>query len=83
MMTMRMNKKLVVGLALALVLVSGAFVNANAQCATCLPNISLSTCMGNCNAVARPPLNASCQGAFHYGPTAPVPMGSVGGASGG
>ncbi len=81
-MMMKMNKKLVVGLALALVLVSGAFVNANAQCASCLPNLGFSSCM-NCNAVARPPLNASCQGAFNYGPTAPVPMGSVGGASGG
>lgn len=82
---LRMNKKLVLGLALGLVLISGAFIsNANAQCATCLPHISLSTCSGgNCAAGVHPPLNASCQGAFNYGPATPVPMGSVGGASGG
>jgi hypothetical protein len=83
MMKMRMNKKLIMGLALAMVLVSGAFINANAQCATCLPSISLSTCTNCSAAVVRPPLNASCQGAFHYGPVTPVPMGTVGGASGG
>ncbi|MDR3555746.1 MAG: hypothetical protein P4L55_13390 [Syntrophobacteraceae bacterium] len=75
MMTMRMNKKLIMGLAVAMVLVSGAFINAGAQCATCFPRISA--------AVARPPLNASCQGAFHYGPETPIPMGTVGGAAGG
>ena len=83
MMKMRMNKKLVMGLALAMVLVSGAFVNANAQCATCLPRISLGSCLGNCQAVQRPPLNSTCQGAFNYGPATPIPMGTVGGASGG
>lgn len=73
---MRMNKKLVLGIALALVLVSGAFINANAECSTCMPHFTLSTAV-------HPPLNATCQGAFNYGPAAPVPMGGVGGAAGG
>jgi hypothetical protein len=75
MMKLRMNKKLIMGLALAMVLVSGAFINASAECATCFPRIN--------TAVVRPPLNASCQGAFHYGPETPIPMGSIGGAAGG
>lgn len=79
MMRMRMNKKLVMGLALALVLVSGAFANANAQCSTCLPRISFQTCT---NCVKPPPLASTCQGAFNYGPTTPVPMGTSGGAGG-
>ncbi len=82
-MLMKMRKKLVVGLALAMVLVSGAFASANAQCLSCLPRINLSSCTGNCSAAVVPPLNSSCQGAFHYGPTAPIPMGTIGGASGG
>ncbi|MDR3568570.1 MAG: hypothetical protein P4L43_11140 [Syntrophobacteraceae bacterium] len=82
MMKMRMNKKLVMGMALAMVLVSGAFVNANAQCASCMPRISFESCT-NCQAVQRPPLASTCQGAFNYGPTTPVPMGTAGGAAGG
>jgi hypothetical protein len=76
---MRMNKKLVLGLALALVLVSGAFINANAQC-LCLPHIS---CPGTCQPAVQAPLNATCQGAFSYGPAAPIPMGTMGGAAAG
>ncbi len=83
MVKIRMNKKLIMGLALALVLASGAFTGAFAQCASCLPQVSVSTCTGNCAAAVRPPLNATCQGAFNFGPTTPVPMGSVGGAGGG
>lgn len=44
----------------------------------CLPSI------GHCAPVAPPaPLESTCQGAFHFGPTAPVPMGTVGGAGAG
>ena len=71
-MKMKMSKKLVMGLALALVFVSSAFASAGAQCTSCMPQ-----------AVQRPPLASTCQGAFNYGPTTPVPMGSVGGAGGG
>ncbi|MGC8493494.1 MAG: hypothetical protein ACP5SH_17355 [Syntrophobacteraceae bacterium] len=34
-------------------------------------------------ATVAPPLHATCQGAFAFGPATPAPMGSVGGASGG
>ncbi len=45
-----MNKKLVLGLALAVVLVSGAFFGARADCG-CVPHISVPTCC-SCGASA-------------------------------
>jgi len=75
-----MNKKLILGLALAVVLVSGAFVGAQADCALGCPHISLPSCWGNCaqqtRDLDRP--DATCQGAFKFGPTTPDPMGSPG-----
>ncbi|MGA3114550.1 MAG: hypothetical protein ABSF90_08990 [Syntrophobacteraceae bacterium] len=72
-----MNKKLILGLALAVVLVSGSLFSAQAECSFgCLPHISLSSCLGNCAAAAqnkdmdRP--DATCQGAYNYGPVAPT-----------
>jgi hypothetical protein len=40
----KMSKKLILGLALAVVLVSGAFFGARADCG-CLPHISLPSCV--------------------------------------
>ena len=49
-----MNKKLVLGLALALVLVSGPFIGAQAECGFgCLPHISLPSCLSCGGAVDR------------------------------
>lgn len=60
-MTIRI-KRLIMGLALALLFVGGAFMNANAQ-----PQF-------------RGPAQASCQGAYHFGPATPTPFGgSTGG----
>jgi hypothetical protein len=77
----KMSKKLILGLALALVLVSGAFVGAQADCNFgCLPHISLPSCFGNCSQATdldRP--DATCQGAHNYGPTTPSVMGGVSG----
>ncbi len=73
-----MNKKIILGLALAVVLMSGAFVSAQADCG-CLPHISLPTCSA-CQAPARDydkPC-ATCQGAYQFGPTTPEFMGSPG-----
>lgn len=39
-----MNKKLILGLALAVVLVSGSLFSAQADCNFCLPHFSLPTC---------------------------------------
>jgi hypothetical protein len=39
-----MNKKLILGLALAVVLVSGSLFSAQAECNFCLPHITLPTC---------------------------------------
>ncbi len=78
-----MNKKLVLGLALALVLVSGSFIGAQAECGFgCLPHISLPSCL-SCGGAAdrdrdRDRSEATCQGAYSYGPTTPDPMGSPG-----
>ncbi len=77
-----MNKKLIVVLALAVVLVSGFTLNAQAGCGL--------TCLGpDTNVQSRdidrtPPVrdmdrpNANCQGAYNYGPRTPEPMGSTG-----
>ncbi len=67
-------KRLIMGLALGLVFIGGGFVNANAQCLTCQPQMTVPI---------QPPVQSTCQGAYHYGPATPVPFGSVGGASGG
>jgi hypothetical protein len=75
-----MNKQIIIGLALALVLVSGLFVNARADCG-CLPQISQSSCL-SCQQQAQDRdydnPNATCQGADRYGPATPDPMGSPG-----
>lgn len=76
-----MNKRLILGLALALVLVSGTFIGAQADCG-CLPHISLPSCLScggtssNVNRDMDRP-EATCQGAYNYGPTAPIVMGAV------
>lgn len=74
-----MNKKLILGFALAVVLVSGGFFSAQADCG-CLPHISLPTCLScgqNVNDRDLDRSEATCQGAFNYGPTAPWVMGAV------
>ncbi len=78
-----MNKKLIFAFALAVVLISGAFAGAQAECLSgCLPHISMPSCFfGACNNVQardydRPDL--TCQGAYRVGPTTPEPMGSPG-----
>jgi hypothetical protein len=77
-----MYKIAIVGLALATVLMSGFLFNAQAQCYFgCLPNISTPPC-ATCQTpdrdrdFDRP--DATCQGAYNYGPTTPDPMGSPG-----
>ncbi len=51
-----MNKKLIFGLALALVLVSGSMFSAQADCSFgCLPHISLPTCFSCAKAVDTQP----------------------------
>lgn len=73
-----MTKGLILGLALAVVLVSGSFFGALADCG-CQPNISTP-----CTSCAQPPArdydrpDAQCQGAYQYGPVTPDPMGSPG-----
>jgi len=76
-----MRKKLILGLALAAVLISAPFIWAQAG------NVSASCWAGFCPAwqsntdqaqrdMDRP--EAPCQGAYRYGPTTPEPMGSPG-----
>ncbi len=76
-----MSKRLVLGLALALVLISGPFFGAQADCG-CLPHVSVPSCL-SCGQPAavdrdldRP--EATCQGAYNYGPRAPAIMGNTG-----
>ena len=77
-----MSKTLIFGLALAVVLATGYFVSAQADCG-CLPHISLPSCL-SCSHNAdikdrdydRP--DATCQGAFNYGPTTPDIMAAPG-----
>ncbi len=76
-----MSKKLVLGLALALVLVSGSFLGVQADCG-CLPHISVPSC-SSCGTPAvvdrdRDRAEATCQGAFNYGPQTPIYMGTTG-----
>ena len=76
-----MSKKLILGLALAVVLFSGTLYSAQADCG-CLPHISLPSCFGTCGQAAEKRdldrSEATCQGAYNYGPTAPSIMGAVG-----
>ena len=74
-----MNKTLILGLALAVVLVSGSLFSAQAECFNgCLPHISIpNLCTACASRVAdrdfdRP--DATCQGALQYGPKAPEVM---------
>jgi hypothetical protein len=70
-----MNKKLIFGLALALVLVSGSMFSANADCYFgCLPHISLPTCF-TCARAVEPVRDRDCNGAL----ITPYDMGSVSG----
>jgi hypothetical protein len=74
-----MNKKLIFGLTLAVVLVSGALISAQAECLGCLPHVGQQSCMG-CQSQPGRDLDrsdATCQGALRFGPTAPEFMGSV------
>ena len=74
-----MSKKIILGLALAVVLMSGAFVSAQADCG-CLPHISLPSCLSCQAAPARDYDRPSdqCQGAFEFGPKTPWVMGGLG-----
>ena len=70
----KMNKKLILGLALAVVLVSGSLFSAQADCNFCLPHIALPTCF-SCAAVDREPVrDRDCDGRL----ITPEPMGSTG-----
>ncbi len=80
-MKIRMHKRLILGLAMALVFVGGAFTNASAQCLSCQPRAYQPQCFGNCVAI-QPPAQATCQGAYSFGPTTPTPFGTTGGAGG-
>jgi len=76
-----MSKILILGLALAVVLVSGPFFNAQADCG-CLPHITLPSCL-SCSQNAKVDRDydkpdATCQGAYHFGPVTPEFMGSAG-----
>jgi len=75
----KMSKKLILGLALAVVLVSGGFFAAQADCG-CLPHISLPTCF-SCGGADRDRdldrSEATCQGAYNFRPTTPWVMGAV------
>ncbi len=80
-----MSKTLIIGLALAVVLVGGAFFSAQAECGFgCLPHITLPSCWSCASVADRQPARdydrpgATCQGAFRYGPVTPEPMGSPG-----
>ena len=77
-----MNKIAIIGLALAVVLVSASLfsVSAQAECFSCMPHISWPSCLTCQHAqdrdYDRP--DATCQGAYRYGPSTPTPMGSIG-----
>ena len=76
----KMSKKLILGLALAVVLFSGSLYSAQADCG-CLPHISLPTCLSCGQAAEKRDLDrseATCQGAYNYGPTVPSAFGAVG-----
>ncbi len=70
-----MNKKLILGLALAVVLVSGSLFSAQADCNFCLPHFSLPTCF-SCAADREPVRDRDCAGNL----ITPYDLGGVGGA---
>jgi len=75
-----MSKKLIFGLALAIVLMGGNFLGAQADCG-CLPHISLPSCLSCASQVAdrdfdRP--SQTCQGAYQFGPSTPQVMAAPG-----
>jgi hypothetical protein len=75
-----MSKRLIFGLALALVLVSGSYFNVQADCG-CLPKISTPSCLSCGDRVQTRDMDrseATCQGAYSYGPSAPEVMGAPG-----
>ena len=74
-----MNKTLILGFALALVLVSGGFIGAQADCG-CF-HFHLPSCLSCSHPASDRDLDrpeATCQGAYNYGPKAPTYMGAVG-----
>ena len=83
-----MSKKLIIGLALAAVLISGPFIGARADYVS--ESCWAGFCPGGKGNVYDPrrdtdqpqrdmdKSNATCQGADRYGPTTPEPMGSPG-----
>ena len=77
-----MSKKLIFGLALAVVLFSGSLFSAQADCGFgCLPHISLPTCWSCGHIAEKRDLDrseATCQGAYNFGPTVPSAFGAVG-----
>ena len=77
-----MSKKLILGLALAVVLFSGSLFSAQADCGFgCLPHISLPSCWSCGHAIEKRDLDrseATCQGAYNFGPTVPSAFGAVG-----
>jgi len=77
-----MSKKLILGLALAVVLFSGSLFSAQADCGFgCLPHISLPSCWSCGHAIEKRDMDrseATCQGAYNYGPTVPSAFGAVG-----
>ena len=70
-----MNRKLILGLALALVLVSGSMFSASADCG-CLPHISLPTLFSCCARDVEPVRDRDCAGNL----ITPDAMASVSGA---
>jgi len=77
-----MSKKLILGLALAVVLFSGSLFSAQADCGFgCLPHISLPSCLSCGHVAEKRDLDrseATCQGAYNFGPTVPSAFGAVG-----
>ncbi len=56
-----MSRKLVLGLALAVVLFGGSVISAQADCG-CLPHISLPSCLSCSKAVEQPVRDRDCAG---------------------
>ena len=68
-----MSKKLILGLALAVVLFGGSVISAQADCG-CLPHISLPSCFSCSKAVEQPIRDRDCSGNL----ITPEVMGAVG-----
>jgi hypothetical protein len=70
-----MSKKLIFGLALAVMLFSGSVISAQADCGFgCLPHISLPSCFSCSKAVEQPIRDRDCSGNL----ITPEVMGAVG-----